>query len=345
MAADALSDVLRTVRLTGATYFDVIAREPWVAEQPTREMVLPKILPGAEHLISYHVVTHGECFAALIDGEPIRLTAGEVVVFTKGDPHVMSSSPGMRAEPFAADSLDALDASQLPFFVNHAQHGPPTAKLVCGFLACDAAPFNPLLANLPPIIKAGGAQGAESSWLGEFIRLAMNESSAKRAGGESVLAKLSELMFIEVVRSYLATLPPEQTGWLAGLRDPFVGKALSLLHSNAARNWTIEDLARDVALSRSALAERFVELVGMPPMHYLASWRMQIAAGLLSSGTNIANVAAETGYGSEAAFSRAFKKIVGLPPSAWRRWSGRGGPAPTVGLGVPPPVDPKLYQG
>jgi len=325
MAADALSDVLRTVRLTGATFFDVIAREPWVAEQPTREMVLPKILPGATHLISYHVVTQGHCYAATLDGEAIRLDAGEVVVFTKGDPHVMSSSPGMRADPVAPDALDGVDASQLPFFVNHAQHGPPTSKLVCGFLACDAAPFNPLLANLPPVIKAGGSPDTDTSWLGEFIRLAMAESTAKRAGGESVLAKLSELMFIEVVRRYLETLPPGQTGWLAGLRDPFVGKALSFLHGNAARNWTIEELAKDAGLSRSALAERFVDLVGMPPMHYLANWRMQIAAGLLSSGTNIANVAAETGYGSEAAFSRAFKKMVGMPPSAWRRSLERNG--------------------
>jgi AraC-like DNA-binding protein len=132
--------------------------------------------------------------------------------------------------------------------------------------------------------------------------------------------ELSELMFIEVVRRHLEALPPEQAGWLAGLRDPFVGKALSLMHGGSARNWTIEDLAREVGLSRSVLAERFTDLVGMPPMQYLAKWRMQIASGMLSGGsTNIATVAAETGYGSEAAFSRAFKKIVGVPPSAWRR--------------------------
>ena len=139
-----------------------------------------------------------------------------------------------------------------------------------------------------------------------------------------MLAKLSELMFIETLRRYIESLPPEQSGWLAGLRDPFVGKALSLLHGNATRNWTIEELAREVALSRSVLAERFTDLVGLPPMHYLANWRMQIAAGMLSGGnTNIASIAAETGYGSEAAFSRAFKKMVGMPPSEWRRSKGR----------------------
>jgi AraC-like DNA-binding protein len=320
--ADALSDVLRTVRLTGATFFDVVAAAPWAAEQPPAEIILPKILPGAGHLIAYHVVTEGHCFASVVDGDPIRVDAGEVIVFTKGDPHVMSSSPGMRAEPEEPDSLDGLAASQLPFFVSHGGDGPITAKVVCGFLACDAQPFNPLLGNLPPVIKVGDNKQGDAPWLSQFIRLATAESMEKRAGGESVLAKLSELMFIEVVRRHIEALPPEQAGWLAGLRDPFVGKALSLMHGDASRNWTIEELARDCGLSRSVLAERFADLVGMPPMHYLAKWRMQIASGMLAGGTvNIARVAAEIGYGSEAAFSRAFKKLVGVPPSAWRRRS------------------------
>ena len=175
-------------------------------------------------------------------------------------------------------------------------------------------------------------QGGDQGWLGQFIRVAMMESAEKRAGGESVLAKLSELMFIEVVRRHLEALPPEQAGWLAGLRDPFVGKALSLMHAKPARNWTIEDLAKDVGLSRSVLAERFADLVGMPPMHYLAGWRMQIASGLLAGGVNIAAVAAEIGYSSEAAFSRAFKKMVGVPPSSWRRHA----PQPVDGAGSLP---------
>jgi AraC-like DNA-binding protein len=319
MAADALSDVLRTVRLTGATFFDVVATAPWVAEQPPRETILPQILPGAGHLVAYHVVTEGRCFANIIGEEPIELEAGEVIVFTRGDPHVLSSSPGMRSDPAAQRTLDAA-TSQLPFFINYGGDGPVAAKFACGFLACDARPFNPLLDNLPPIIKAANKQGSDEGWLGQFIRLAMIESADKRAGGESVLAKLSELMFIEVVRRHLEALPPEQAGWLAGLRDPFVGKALSLMHGGPAHSWTIEELAREVGLSRSVLAERFADLVGMPPMQYLANWRMQIGSALLAAGTaNIATVAAATGYGSEAAFSRAFKKMVGVPPSAWRR--------------------------
>jgi len=318
MIADALSDVLKTVRLTGATFFDVTASDPWVAESAPCELILPRILPGAKHLIAYHVVVEGRCYANLIGGEPFVLEAGQVVVFTRGDAHVLSSEPGMRADPKAKPRIDLREKSQLPYFVSYGSNRPPTAKFVCGFLACDALPFNPLLENLPPVITA--ADDGETRWLGEFIRLASSETADKRPGGESVLAKLSELMFVEVVRRYLQALPAEQAGWLAGLRDPFVGKALSLMHADPARNWTIEELGKAVGLSRSVLAERFSDLLGMPPMLYLAKWRMQVAAGLLSnSNTNIATVAAETGYGSEAAFSRAFKKVVGVPPSSLRR--------------------------
>ena len=320
MATDALSDVLRAVRLAGAVYFDVAATAPWVAEQPTREMVLPKILPGAGHLISYHVVTEGRCFAGIIGAEPIAVEAGEVVVFTKGDPHVMSSSPGMRAAPVTAEAFDAAAASPLPFSVNYGGGG----RHRSGWSAAS------LPARRSRSIRCSTT--CRRSSRPETRRMAIRTGSASSsvwrsanrgtggAGGESVLAKLSELMFIEVVRRHLEALPPVQAGWLAGLRDPSVGKALSLIHRSPARNWTIEELARDVGLSRSVLAERFADLVGLPPMHYLAKWRMQIASELLSGGsTNIATVAAETGYGSEAAFSRAFKKMVGVRPSAWRR--------------------------
>ena len=248
----------------------------------------------------------------------------------------------MRADRVAPDALDAAAAGQLPFFINYGGEGPVSAKFVCGYLACDAQPFNPLLDNLPPVIKVRGNRGDDANWLSQFIRVAALESANKRAGGESVLAKLSELMFIEVIRRHLEALPPEQAGWLAGLRDPFVGKTLSLMHAKPAWNWTIEELAKDVGLSRSVLAERFADLVGMPPMYYLTKWRMQIASGLLSDGnTNIATVAAEIGYGSEAAFSRAFKKLVGVPPSAWRRRLDDDGSRRNVGPLSPNPRSQK----
>ncbi len=323
MAADVLSDLLRTVRLTGATFFDVAAKDPWAVDSMPREFILPKALLGANHLIAYHVVTKGRCFATIANGDPIALEAGEVVVFTHGDPHVMSSSPGMPAGPAGPEVLAAATAGQLPLLINcSGGDAPASTKFVCGYLACDARPFNPLFESLPRVIKSGDPSGSDTGWLGQFIRLAVAESTDKRAGGESVLAKLSELMFIEVVRRYLDSLPPEQAGWLAGLRDPFVGKALSLMHGGAAQSWTIEELATQVGLSRSVLAERFMDFVGIPPMQYLAKWRMQIASELLSSGNaNVAAIAAEIGYESEAAFSRAFKKMMGVPPSAWRRRS------------------------
>ena len=319
MAADVLSDVLKTIRLTGAAFFNVAASAPWVAEQPGREMVLPKILPGAEHLISYHVVTEGTCFASMLGGESVPVEAGEVVVFTHGDAHVMSSNPGMRAAPVTQESFDAAASGPLPFFSSYGDTGPVSARLVCGFLACDARPFNPLLQHLPPLIKSRDGGGG---WLSRFIEFAMSESENRRAGGESILARLSELMFIEVVRRHLESLPPEKAGWLAGLKDPFIGEALSLLHAHPAQRWTLDELAREVGLSRSVLAERFTEIVGTPPLQYLAKWRMQIALAGLSGNANLAHIAAEIGYESEAAFSRAFKKMMGMPPSVWRRRAG-----------------------
>jgi AraC-like DNA-binding protein len=319
MSSDAFSDLLRAVRLTGAIFYGLIAKAPWVAEQPPAKVILPLILPGAGHLIAYHVVTEGRCYANIIGEEPMTVEAGEVIVFTNGDQHVMSSSAGMRADPSAPSALDVIHGSHLPVFMHFGGNG-QVAKFICGFLACDAQPFNPLLENLPRVFKVGGAGERGGGWLGQFIRFVLLESEDRRSGSESVLAKLSELMFIEVVRRYLDALPTGRTGWLASLRDPFLGKALSLMHREPSRDWNVEDLARQVGQSRSVLAERFTELVGIPPMQYLAKWRMQIAVGLLSSRTaNLEAIAAEIGYGSEAAFSRAFKKMMGMPPSAWRK--------------------------
>jgi AraC-like DNA-binding protein len=322
MSADALSDVLKTVRLTGAAFFDIEARGAWAVSSPQRDLVLPKILPDADHLIAYHVVTAGQCFATITGGEPVALEAGEAIVFTNADSHVMSNDPGMEAPPTAQDVVEVAAASQRPFHINCGSAGPVSASLVCGYLACDARPFNPLLENLPRVIKASNSP---NSWLGQFVRFAVVEASEKRAGGETILTKLSELMFVDVLRRYVETLSPQHASWLAGLRDPFVGKALSLLHSKPAHNWTIEELAKQVGQSRSVLAARFTHYVGTPPMHYLAKWRMQVASELLSGGNaNLASIAADIGYESEAAFSRAFKKIIGAPPSEWRRRSNFG---------------------
>ena len=320
MATDTLSDVLKTVRLTGAAYFDISAQAPWSVHSPARDLILPRILPGADRLIAYHVVTSGRCYASLNGGEAVLLEAGEVVMFTNADPHVMSSGAGMRAESTTADMIDIAEAGLLPFHINLMNGGAESARLVCGYLACDAKPFNPLLDALPPMLKAGDPGRNDNGWLGQFIHFAVAEVAEKRAGSESVLTKLSELMFIDVVRRYIEALPLQNSGWLAGLRDPAVGKALALIHARPSFNWTIEGLARQCGTSRTVMAERFMQFVGTPPMHYLAKWRMQVASEMLNRGNaNMATIAAEVGYESEAAFSRAFKKLVGQAPATWRR--------------------------
>ncbi len=188
---------------------------------------------------------------------------------------------------------------------------------MCGFLACDSRPYNPLLSALPRLIRVSDQPGGS---LAAYVRFALAESKEQRIGSAGVLSRLSELMFVDVVRRYLETLPADHTNWLAGLRDPLVGRALTALHRDPARDWTIESLARSVGLSRSALAERFSQLVGQPPMQYLTAWRMQLAANHLMRGAErIAVIANRVGYDSEAAFSRAFSKVVGTAPSLWRK--------------------------
>jgi AraC-like DNA-binding protein len=209
--------------------------------------------------------------------------------------------------------------SRLPLAVTFDGGGAERAKVICGFLGCDARPFNPLLAALPRVLHLP-RRAAESSVVEHFVTLALAESSSSRPGGESMLARLSELLFIELVRGYIATLPTENVGWLAGLRDDQVGRALTKLHDRPTHQWSLDELAREVGVSRSVLAERFAHLVGVPPMQYLTQWRMQLAGTLLSSTTrSLAEIADEVGYGSETALSRAFKRWVGVAPAEWRR--------------------------
>jgi AraC-like DNA-binding protein len=326
MSADALSEVLRAVRLTGAVFFAVDARAPWVAETPAGRDLGPHIMPGVEHVIQYHVLTAGTCWAGIVDEAPIQLSAGDVIVFPHGDPHVLSSAPGMRARP-NYDALEQGRTSRLPIPLHEGPGGgPKVAEVICGFLGCDARPFNPLLDTLPRMLHV--PRGATSGGLVEpFIKLALAESSAHNAGGECVLARLSELLFVEVVRRYVAGLPAENAGWLAGLRDDSVGRALGHLHRRPAHGWTLEELAREIGVSRSVLAERFAFFVGVPPMQYLAQWRMQLAATLLSTTSHgLAEIAERVGYGCEAALSRAYKRWVGVAPADWRRGKRKAAP-------------------
>lgn len=316
MSNDPLSEVLRAVKLTGAAYFHVDASSPWVAEAPPSAEIVARVMPGAPHMIPYHAITRGGCWGGLPGEAPLRVDAGDIIVFPHGDAHVMSSAPGMRNQPSFAVYERAL-TERAPFSFRTGAGGPDEAHLVCGFLGCETRPFNPLLATLPRVMHA--RRGAEDDWLSQFFRAAMAETQQQRAGGEAMVARLSELMFVEVVRRHLEALPPAQTGWLAGVRDPYVGRALGLLHARPAEAWTLDSLGKEAGLSRSALAERFTDLVGQPPMQYLAHWRMQLAAGRLGEGASVSEVAFEVGYGSESAFTRAFKKLVGVPPASWRK--------------------------
>jgi len=192
--------------------------------------------------------------------------------------------------------------------------------MVCGFLGCDSAEGNPVITTLPSVLKLGLEEGGAAEWVRSTFQYAAEEVAAGRPGSETVLAKLSELLFVETVRRYMETLPEGETGWLAGLRDTHVARALALLHRDIARPWTVDELGHEVGLSRSALADRFIRLIGVPPMHYLANWRMQIARQKLrGTSASLVQVADMVGYESEAAFSRAFKKAVGTAPATWRR--------------------------
>jgi AraC-like DNA-binding protein len=321
---DALSDVLRAVRLTGAIFFDVQASEPWVAETPEGKSIVRAMFPGsgAEHLISYHVITQGTCWVCVGNEAPIQLNAGDIIMLPHGDTHVLSSTAGMRKSPDMSMYRWPEDG-QLPINIEVGERGEPV-HFVCGFLGCDVRPYNPLLDALPRIIRVNDTAGGA---VATFINIALAESKSPRIGGGAILGHLSELMFVDAVRRYLETLPEDRMDWLAGLRDPFVGRALTALHRYPTREWTLESLARDVGLSRSALAERFTQFVGRPPMQYLTSWRMQLAANHLMSGLDsVAVIANRVGYESEAAFSRAFKKAVGTPPSEWRKHRQIAGP-------------------
>jgi AraC-like DNA-binding protein len=269
-------------------------------------------MPEAEHLMAYHIVTSGRCYAGRIGEQPIEMLPGDVIVFPQGDPHFMSSGNRVLLE----DDRFGVRPARYADTVSIGDGSSVDATLVCGFFGCDRLPFNPLLASLPHTLHA---RGLSDGYLDAFTRRAVEESKPGRAGGSSVLTRLAELMFIEVLRHHLGALPAGQSGWLAGLGDPVVANALARLHADPARAWTLEELAAEVASSRSRLADRFASLIGHAPMQYLGAWRMQIAAGLLAQGsTKISAVAAAVGYDSEAAFSRAFKKATGLAPGAWR---------------------------
>ncbi len=315
---DPLSDVFRAVRFTRALYYTVDAAAPWPAIQvPAGPVIAGGLGPRTQTVLSYHVIVEGGCWTGLDAGEAVRLEKGDVVVYPRGDAYFLAPDPS--APTTAADAgrlvelLRGVGAGTLPASFSFGPPGADRTRFVCGFLGCDPRPFDPLLRALPPILLLRGT----TERLQRLVDLALAQVGG--AGGASVRERLSESMFIETVRGHLAGLEPGGAGWLNGLRDPVVGRALALLHGRPAQPWTLASLAKQTGASRSALADRFARLVGRPPMQYLTGWRMQTAAHLLAQGgAKVAEVAQEVGYESEAAFSRAFKKATGAAPASWR---------------------------
>lgn len=326
---DPLSDVLRAVRLNGAFFYLVEASPPWSTASVAARELMPRVLPDAEHLISYHILLSGVCWGGLQDEPQVCMRPGDVIVFPHGDPHVMSSDAGRRMP-----GDDASDApSRYPGTVYLGTATRRETRFVCGFLGCDLRPFNPLLASLPRCLHLPGAAGG---WLAQFPQQVVEESRLGRLGSETILTRMAELMFVEVVRRHVERMPEQNAGWLSGLRDPVVGPALVRLHERPAHAWTLPELAKAISTSRTVLAERFTEMVGVPPMAYLARWRMQLASEQLTHGSaKIATIALQVGYESEAAFSRAFKRETGASPAAWRR-KRRGELQPPAGLAASP---------
>lgn len=319
MPLDVLSDVLRAVHLTGVVYFDFALTPPWVAEAPAAREIAGTVLPGSQRIIEYHFLARGSAWGNAIGDDPIQIREGDLLLFPQGDAHVLSSAPGMRSPPDV--SMYARSSTPLPLVYDLGTgSGPDPTRLICGFFGCDEGPYNPLLTALPRVIHlpAVGTDVA-SRPLGAMLEIALREERRGQPGTDNVLSRLSELMLVEAIRRYLVELPNTQCSWLAGLRDPVVGRALEALHSAPRDSWTIETLGRTIGVSRSVLAARFTEMVGHPPMHYLTLWRMQLASRMLHDGQQVMEVAAAVGYESEAAFSRAFKKLMGTPPVQWRR--------------------------
>jgi AraC-like DNA-binding protein len=332
---DVLSDVLRVVRLSGAVFFTADFSSPWGLESPAPVALTTALMTDAECLVLFHILVDGEC-EVVCHGLPVTtMASGDVVVLPRGDWHTMRSCGATATTPLT--SIFKPGKYDEPPLLSHGGGGAPS-RFVCGYLNYDQR-FNPLVEALPTMlvvrardeystidaVDAAGSRAlpmppGSSTWLGTTLKFTISEARAARPGNAAMLGRLTELMFVEIIREYMHRLSTQQGGWLAGLNDASVGKALRLLHANPVRDWTVDDLAREVAVSRSVLAQRFTELVGETPMRYLANWRMQLAKQLMREGTrNIQDVATRVGFDSEAAFNRAFKRATGSPPAAWRK--------------------------
>ncbi|HKN85775.1 MAG TPA: AraC family transcriptional regulator [Nitrospiraceae bacterium] len=324
---DVLSEVLKAVKLDGALFYNGEFSAPWCFRSPASRTVAPYLSPDARHVIIYHLLTDGNGYAHVEgDHRRLALNAGDVVIFPHGDPHIMGNGSPI-APVDNEQELQRVLSQGLKLC--RMGGGGETTKFICGYMACEPDLSRIFLGGLPPILKVSIRNDTSGQWLEHSLRYSVDDVDSDRAGGKAVLAKLSEVLFIETLRRYMAMLPPEQTGWLAGVRDPEVGKALALLHRRPAHPWTIAALANEVGISRSVLAERFRRYLSETPIAYLTRWRLQLGAQMLrSTSSSVAEIAAEVGYESEPSFNRAFKREFNLPPARFRsQWKSAGSTA------------------
>jgi AraC-like DNA-binding protein len=280
---DVLSTVLKTVKLEGAMFYNAEFSAPWSFRSPPSCLVAPYLSPAPRHVIIYHLLTHGQAYANVEDGPRLPLYAGDIVVFPHGDPHFMGNGRETKPKDFAG-MLKEIMSRGLKLATMGG--GGEITRFICGYLLCDPLLSKAFLGGLPPIFKVNIGNDNAGQWLESSIRYSVEQAVTSQTGSEIVVAKLSEALFVETLRRYADLLPREQTGWLAGARDPEVGSALALVHGQPSDPWTIAELAKRVGVSRSVLAERFRHFLGVPPMAYLTRWRLQLGAQLLTSTSN-----------------------------------------------------------
>ena len=317
---DVLSEVLKAVKLDGALFYNAEFSAPWCLCSPASPTLAPYLSAGSRHVIIFHLLTEGHGYAQVEgDDRPLPLNAGDILIVPHGDPHAMRNGPLIKPVDHAEEIRRILSQG---LKVSRMGGGGEITKFICGYMTCEPQLSRVFLGGLPPILKVSIRNDASGQWLEHSIRYSVDNADALSPGGETVLAKLSEVLFIETLRRYIALLPQEQTGWLAGVRDPEVGKALALLHRQPSHPWTIAALASEVGISRSVLAERFRRYLSETPIAYLTRWRLQLGAQMLTStSSGVAQIAGEVGYESEASFNRAFKREFSLPPARFRSQS------------------------
>lgn len=312
---DVLSEVLKVVKLQGALFHNGEFSAPWSVRTGSSRAMARRFVPGADHLIIYHLLTEGRASLRLESGERLALSAGDLVMVPHGDAHIMENGQAKTMD-LARNMEEVLDQGLQPWRFGG---GGEVTKFICGYMACEPQLSKVFLSGLPPVFKVSIRNDASGRWLENSIRFSVDQAGTPRAGADAMLAKLSEVLFVETLRTYIASLPAEQTGWLAGARDAEVGKTLALMHRKPAHPWTIASLAKEAGVSRSVLAERFRYYLNEPPMSYLTRWRLQLGAQMLNTTNHsVAEVAAEVGYESEAAFNRAFKREFEVPPARFR---------------------------